>query len=112
MTTATDAMSTFDATDSEPSTNGTSSGRKRGRPLEMQPEQVLELIRELGGRGELFRVHRDRPSLYARARRLFGSWSAAVQKAGFDYVDAIERARQRSLETRRRIRESGVRTAC
>ncbi len=79
----------------------------RGRPLEMPPDQVLDRIRELGRQDRLFRVHRDQPGLYARARRLFGSWSAAVQAAGFDYRDAIENARRRSVETRRRQRSSG-----
>ena len=82
--------------------------RRRGRPLEMPPEQVLDRIRELGRQDRLFRVHRDQPGLYARARRLFGSWSAAVQAAGFDYRDAIENARRRSVETRRRQRGSGL----
>lgn len=81
--------------------------RRRGRPLEMAPEQVLDRIRELGRQDRLFRVHRDQPGLYARTRRLFGSWSAAVQAAGFDYRDAIESARRRSVETRRRQRAPG-----
>ena len=87
------------------STESDSAPRKRGRPLEMQPDELLERIRELRLRGELFRVHRHHPSLYARARRLFGAWSAAVQRAGIRYDDAIEEARRRSLETRRRLRE-------
>ncbi len=89
---------------------GPAAPRRRGRPLEMTREQVLEVIRDLGRRQQLFRVHRDQPGLYARARRLFGSWSAAVLAAGFDYHDAIEHARRRSMETRRRLRdpETGI----
>lgn len=83
--------------------------RKRGRPLEEQPEQVLDRIRDLSRRGALFRVHRENPSLYARARRLFGSWSAAVQRAGASYEDTMEQARRRSIETRRRMREASFR---
>jgi hypothetical protein len=45
--------------------------RKRGRPLEMQPHEVLSRIREMAMRNALFRVHLDAPSLYARARRQF-----------------------------------------
>jgi len=47
--------------------------RRRGRPVEMAPETVLERIRGLSERREgLFRVHRTHPALYARARRLPG----------------------------------------
>lgn len=89
-------------------TSESAAPRKRGRPLEMQPEQVIEHIRDLSRRGALFRVHRDHPSLYARARRLFGSWSAAVQRAGASYEDTMEQARRRSIETRRRLREGAL----
>ena len=73
----------------------------------MSPEEVLEHVRRLADRGDgLFRVHRTHSGLYARARRLFGSWSAAVLAAGLDYGTAIIRARTRALATR-----SGARPA-
>ncbi len=75
--------------------------RRRGRPLKMAPDEVLGLIRRLGERGELFRVHLDHPALYARARRQFGSWAGAVQRAGFDPAGTLAEARRRSLATRR-----------
>lgn len=76
--------------------------RKRGRPLLMAPEAVLERIRQTATRADgLFRVHLEQPALYARARRLFGSWSAAVEAAGLDYGAAVEKARIRSLHTRK-----------
>ncbi len=75
--------------------------RRRGRPLEMSPDEVLFNIRHLAARGEMFRVHIGHPALYARARRLFGSWSAAVQRAGADYAGAVESARRQAVATRR-----------
>lgn len=74
---------------------------RRGRPPLASREDVLEAIRRLASRGEgLFRIHRQHPDLYARARRMFGSWSRAVTLAGLDYGVAIEAARQRSLRSR------------
>jgi len=79
--------------------------RRRGRPSLMPPFVLLERIRRLSERRQgLFRVHRTHGDLYARARRQFGSWQAAVRAAGCDYTTAIERARRRSLEKRRAIR--------
>lgn len=75
--------------------------RRRGRPLEMSPDEVLTRIRQLAASGEMFRVHVGHPSLYARARRLFGSWSAAVQRAGADYAGAVESARRQAAASRR-----------
>ena len=75
---------------------------RRGRPLEMQPEEVIQRIRELGANGGLFRVHLDQPALYARARRLFGTWAEAVARAGHDHGRAVSEARRRSVEGRRR----------
>ena len=75
--------------------------RRRGRPVEMPPEDVLRLIRQLGDRGALFRVHRNHPALYARARREFGSWAGALARAGLDHAHALTEARQRSIATRR-----------
>lgn len=81
--------------------------RKRGRPLEMSVPEVLQRIRQLHESGALFRVHREQPALYARARRLFGTWGAALSEAGVDPVKAMNDARARSLETRRRARLQG-----
>jgi hypothetical protein len=77
--------------------------RRRGRPALMSREQLIDSIRDVSGRPEgLFRVHRTDSDLYARARRMFGSWAAAVAAAGVDYEGVIASARRRSLETRRR----------
>ena len=79
--------------------------RRRGRPVEMPPETVLERIRSLAVRREgLFRVHHTHPSLYARARRLFGSWEGAVRACGFDYAEIVGRAFARAAQARRRSR--------
>lgn len=76
--------------------------RRRGRPLDMAPEAVLERIRLLAARDTgLFRIHLTDPPLYARARRLFGSWQGAVRAAGFDYVDVLEGSRRRAVLARR-----------
>lgn len=73
----------------------------------MSPEDLIERIRRLETRGVgLFRVHRTHAGLYARARRQFGSWRAAVTAAGLDYGDAMERSRRRSVESRRRRRRA------
>ena len=90
----------------EPGENGAAwahSLRRRGRPPKMSAPELLDRIRRLAETREgLFRVHQRFASLYARARRNFGSWSAAVQAAGLDYRGAMTGARQRSLKTRRR----------
>ena len=70
---------------------------------------VLERVRKLAARpAGLFRVHRDHPALYARARRLFGSWSGAIAAAGLDYPTILAAARRRAVarrkQRRRRIR--------
>lgn len=84
--------------------------RKRGRPLEMTPTQVLDRIRRLSAGGDgLYRVHHTHTDLYARARRQFGSWAAAVAAAGMDYSDAINAARRRAIETRRARRKAKTR---
>ncbi len=75
--------------------------RRRGRPPLVSPEQVLDEIRQVAGERALYRVHLDRPALYARARRLWGSWAGALLAAGLDYEDAISEARRRALLTRR-----------
>jgi len=77
--------------------------RRPGRPLEMSADEVLQTIRQRAAVEEgLFRVHLTAPALYARARRLFGAWSAAVREAGVDYEALQGAARARSLQTRRR----------
>jgi hypothetical protein len=78
--------------------------RRRGRPLEMSAEHLLERIRERAALGGLFRVHLAEPALYARARRLFGSWARALAAAGLDHTAAVSAARRRAHEARRRAR--------
>ncbi|HEY2954370.1 MAG TPA: hypothetical protein VGK89_03865 [Candidatus Eisenbacteria bacterium] len=69
----------------------------------MSAPELLDRIRKLAtGPHGLFRVHRRNSKLYARARRSFGSWSAAVAAAGFDYDGVLSGARRGSLKTRRR----------
>jgi len=83
--------------------------RQRGRPLEMSSAALIERIKALASRSPgLCRIHEAYPGLYARARRLFGSWAAAVRAAGFDYAEVIERSRRRSLKTRRMRRQRRV----
>ena len=89
------------------SSSNDSSPRKRGRPLEMQPQEVLRSIRALHQRGELFRVHMRQPSLYARARRLFGTWAQALAQAGVDHAGTVHEARRRAAEHRRRRLKGG-----
>jgi len=78
--------------------------RRRGRPLEMSPGDLLQRIRERAAGGGLFRVHLAEPALYARARRLFGSWARALAAAGLDHTAAVSEARRRAHESRRRTR--------
>lgn len=86
---------------------GSRARRNRGRPLLMSPAQLLDRIRDLAQQPDgLFRVHHLDTGLYARARRQFGSWKAAVRAAGVDYGTAVEAARRRSLETRRTRRRT------
>ena len=80
-------------------------GPRRGRPPKMSGQEVLDRIRRMASsHGGLFRVHHRNARLYARARRNFGSWSAAVQAAGLDYGEAMTGARQRAARNRRRSR--------
>ena len=87
------------------STNGSQRAlrRPRGRPPAMSPEALVDRIRRLanGGNG-LFRVDHTHAVVYARARRCFGSWAAAVEAAGFDYDRVMNEARGRSIGKRRR----------
>jgi len=76
--------------------------RPRGRPLEMSADEVLQRIRTRGSSGELYRVHLVEPALYARARRLFGTWAQALASAGIDHAAAVAAARRRSHAARRR----------
>ncbi len=56
--------------------------RSRGRPRLMTSEQVCaEIRRWLEAPGGLTVIHRRNPALYARARRQFGNWAAAVRAA-------------------------------
>lgn len=81
--------------------------RRRGRPELRSRAQVLDQIREMAaGATGLFRVHQTNPDLYARARRQFGSWSAAVQAAGVDYRHVMDASRRRSIDTRRARRDA------
>ena len=92
----------------EPAAPSSPTGRRRGRPMEMAPEEVLDRIRGLARhRPGLFRVHRERAALYARARRLFGSWEGAVRAAGLDYSSAVAEARRKALDARIRNRRRG-----
>lgn len=76
--------------------------RGRGRPLLMSRDAVLERIRQLAAREEgIFRVHLTHSGLYARARRMFGSWAAAVEAAGVSYGQSLSQARGRARRTRR-----------
>ncbi len=75
--------------------------RGRGRPLEMAPEEVLRRIAALAAAGGLFRVHHEHPALYARARRLFGTWANALARAGVDPARTLDEARRRSQASRR-----------
>jgi len=65
---------------------------------------LLQRIRDRAASGQLFRVHLVEPSLYARARRLFGSWARALAAAGLDHTAAVSAARRRAHEARRRAR--------
>ena len=77
--------------------------RPRGRPALRSAGETLEEIRSIAGDGDgLFRVHRRKPDLYARARRYFGTWSEAVRRAGLDYDRAVREARIRSREPLRK----------
>lgn len=82
--------------------------RRRGRPPLCAPEQVLEDIRAEAKAGRLFRVHLDRPALYARARRLWGSWAGALLAAGLDPGRILDASRLRAIETRRRKHQDAV----
>ena len=93
----------------EPAMARAPGARKRGRPLEMPAPDVLRRIRAEFDRGTLFRMHHAQPALYARARRLFGSWANALAAAGVDHARAVTEARRRSLETRRRMRHDVAR---
>ena len=68
----------------------------------MSRDALLERVRQVAQTPDgIFRVHRRHPDLYARARRMFGSWGEAVRLAGVDYEWAIDLARRRSRVTLR-----------
>ncbi len=75
----------------------------------MERARALDLIREAARDGRMFRVHLEQPALYARARRMWGSWSAALAAAGIDYERVVQSARRRSLDTRRTRRNDDAR---
>ena len=65
----------------------------------MSRDILLDRIRELAAiDGGLFRIHRAHPEVYARARRMFGTWSEAVRNAGVDYDETVRSARRRSRD--------------
>lgn len=74
--------------------------RRRGRPLLVSRDGVLAEIRSAHAANELFRIHDVRPALYARARRLFGSWSGALRAAGLDPAVVVDLARRRATAAR------------
>jgi hypothetical protein len=82
--------------------------RRRGRPPLLSPEQVLDQIRAVANSDAMFRVHLDNPALYARARRLWGSWAGALLAAGLDYERIIAKARRRAIAARRRTPGEGA----
>ena len=64
---------------------------------------MLSLIRAAARRPPgLLRMHHTRPDLYARARRMFGSWAAAVAAAGLGRVATSRQSRRRPNDGRRR----------
>jgi hypothetical protein len=75
----------------------------------MSRAEALAAIRAAAERGELFRVHLEQPALYARARRMWGTWGAAVAAAGVDYERVLHDARSRSVDTRRSRRAGPAR---
>ena len=87
-----------------PTATTAGASRRRGRPTLMPTSELLERIRQIAGAEGLYRVHHTHSNLYARARRQFGTWANAVRAAGLDYGDAVNVARRRSVETRRRLR--------
>jgi hypothetical protein len=89
-----------------PRPTASAASRRRGRPPLCTPESVLDEIRAEAALGQLFRVHIYKPALYARARRLWGTWGEAMRAAGLDPKVILEAARQRAVETRRRRREA------
>jgi len=70
--------------------------------------EVLSNIRTLHEQaGGLSRVHRTHAALYARARRLFGSWREAVKASGLDYRQEIDRSLTLGLQRRDERRRLG-----
>lgn len=55
-------------------------------------DQVLNEIRHLKDLSAKS-IQRRQPSLYGAAVRYFGSWMAAIEKAGFDYSSVLKRKR-------------------
>jgi len=63
----------------------------------LSPEGVLEFIRHLPDKG-YNKVRKQHPWLLREAVRIFGSWGAAVQAAGFDYKFRFPGGRRRQLK--------------
>ncbi len=74
-------------------------------------EDVLDEIRRIHEAGGSLRGRQVPVSLYETGRRLFGTWQAAVEAAGFDYeqVSGVRRwNRERVVERIRRLAAAGV----
>ncbi|HTO92685.1 MAG TPA: hypothetical protein VMJ70_16255 [Candidatus Sulfotelmatobacter sp.] len=74
----------------------------------MSRDILLQRIRELAAsESGLFRIHLAHPEFYARARRMFGTWSEAVRNAGVDYEQMVRSARRRTRDANR-LRPGGI----
>jgi len=60
-----------------------------------EPDKVLEEIRDLHQKGKLKNISASEP-LYAAARRCYGSWKKAVNKAGLEYDNIIRKGRRKA----------------
>lgn len=90
-------------------TEPASSREVPGNIRDLRRYAVVERIRHLATQEDgLFRIHTTHAGLYARARRLFGTWAAAVRAANVDYDTAVYLARQRASSSRRRRRDRPV----
>lgn len=68
--------------------------KERKTKEEWAPEKILDILRGKSP-GELSRVYRDEPRLYSSARRVFGSWKAALREAGHE--EAVTRFKDHEL---------------
>ncbi|MBN1115508.1 MAG: sigma-70 region 4 domain-containing protein [Oligoflexia bacterium] len=60
-------------------------------------EKVLEDIRALHDSGSLKNISASEP-LYAAARRCYGSWKKAIEKAGYEYGKVIKKGRRKLVK--------------